>query len=194
MIAAVLAAGTATRFGSCKALAPLPDPRGQSLLREVLSALPRQLPTTVITGAYRSEVEAHVHAIPAQLRPKELSCVVNEQYDEGIASSLRCAASLALRRPDCPLLLTFCDLPYVTAADYEKLRTAFASKTLFAAFTANGEPTYGPPAIFAPNDVSQLLTLKGDQGAKRLFSPPPATISLPAAARDIDRRQELYSS
>lgn len=188
MKAAVLAAGMATRFGSCKALARY---QGRSLLGHVLAALPPQLPTTVVTGAYRAACEAHGRSLAAA--PSPLSFRFNPRFKEGIASSLRLAAAFA---QDMPLLLTFADLPFVTAADYRRLMAHYERQqvTTFARFGEQAA-AFGPPVVFCPADLAKLLTLTGDQGAKKLFVERRdfATIGIPAAARDIDRQEQLYS-
>lgn len=191
MIAAVLAAGMATRYGSCKAIA---DIEGTSMLRRVLAALPKQLPTIVVTGAYRKLVEDHV--ADTSDAPTSLTCVFNPDYQEGIAASLRVAAAwaaawAAAQKPaDEPLLLTLADLPFLSATDYQRLLSAYAlapDTSVFAGFQdTHGTATFGPPAIFAPADRRRLLELKGDKGAKALFNTPPPTVAIPAAARDID--------
>lgn len=195
--AAVLAAGMASRFGSCKALASLTpdDPGGETLLGRVLAALPKELPTVVVTGAYRDQIEAHVAALPTAARPHSVTCAFNPDYQQGIASSLQIAAANA---HGSPLLVTFADLPFVTAADYRRLMAAYAAEppmTTFAEFDSAGEPTFGPPVIFAPADIAKLFALKGDQGAKKLFRAdhPLRTVAIPAAGRDIDFCHQLLS-
>lgn len=196
MIAAVLAAGAAKRFGRCKALA---THDGRPLIDWVLAALPGQLPVNIITGAYRKLLEGHFADRAEALH-------YNPDHEEGVASSLRCAAQLALSVQS-PLLVTFADLPFVTRADYDSLLSHYHDRglTTFASFRPSVPPTdvqeahpatIAPPVVFAPADLHLLMTLKGDKGAKTLFTrglAPFSSVPMPNAARDIDRSDQLHS-
>lgn len=191
---AVLSAGKARRFGSCKALAPLD---GKPLLGHVLGHLWAALPATVatpivvITGAYRDEVEGYVATLQ-ETCPAAITCHYNPDYQEGVAASLRVATRIAAAQP---LLVTFADLPFVSAMDYRNLMAGYQTqeRTTFAEFATPRGLTYGPPAIFAPKDLHLLLELQGDRGAKAVFAGDKVInrIHLPNAARDIDRPDQL---
>lgn len=192
---AVLAAGQAKRFGACKALAPLDGtPLLGHVLGHLLTALPAQPGVvTVITGAYRDEVEGYVAKF-RETSSASISCLFNADYQQGVAESLRAAAQLALDAAQ-PLLVTFADLPFVSGDDYRDLIAGYQKhgRTTFAEFATLRGLTFGPPAIFAPGDLPRLLELRGDRGAKAVFASDEAIIRihLPNAARDIDRPDQL---
>ena len=154
MISCILAAGTAERFGSCKALYKVND---KPMIEHVIDAIPEAQDIYVVTGSYREELEDY-------LKSKDVSPIHNPDYQKGMGTSIRVAATQALKLKS-DLLLTFCDLPFVTKEDYNILISKFSIKPVFSQF----EGIVGPPAIFPATQLEVLLTLEADHGAKKLF-------------------------
>lgn len=170
MIAVVLAAGKATRFGSCKQVAEI---GGKPMIGRVLEALPGSLSKYVVTGAHAEKVEAACVQFQCEL-------VENPQFESGMGSSVRVAASLA-KELDEDLLITLCDLPFVTRRDYLRLIKAYGGKVLFSAFNQN----FGPPAIF-PKSTLEQLALLGDSESPKMMFPYAEKLRIQNAAMDID--------
>ena len=174
---AILAAGESKRFNSCKQVTLI---EGKPMITWVAEAV-QQLNCNVyvVTGAYEKEV------IKA-LQGFQLEFLHNSDYKQGISSSIKLAVNQSIARNQ-HLLLTFSDLPYVTEADYMKLIDAFSEEqSVFSTFLG----TIGPPVLFCKNDLPKLMSLSGDQGAKKILSNY-LTVSIENAAKDIDERRDI---
>ena len=154
--AAVLAAGPSTRFGSPKQLVRL---GGTPLVHQVAAraAAVAGHSVTIVLGAHAREVA------PA-LRQSAATIVVNRDWEEGLASSIRTAVRTA--PPGCDgLLLVLCDQVAVTTDDLKRLFAAWRRHpVLIAAALYGGAP--GMPAVFPPWAFSDLLELRGDRDAR----------------------------
>ncbi len=183
LIAVILAAGLATRFGSCKQIAKID---GKPMIGHVLDSLPEDIPKFVITGAYQDQV---VEAC----RGQNCKFVENKHYRLGMSSSIRLAAQIAEQESD-DLLLTLCDLPYVHQCDYQHLLKQFGGETLFSRFQDSASREFfGPPAIF-PKSTLAILTQLGDgERPKRIF-PKARSIVIENAGRDVDYPLETSNS
>ena len=151
--AAVLAAGPATRFGSPKQLVRL---AGAPVLHQAIAnaALVAGQSVTVVLGA-------HARDIGPALRQSAVSVVVNRDWEEGVASSIRAAVHSA--PPGCEgLLLVLADQVAVTGDDLKRLYAAWRRHpVLIAAALHGGAP--GLPAIFPRWAFSDLLQVRGDR-------------------------------
>jgi len=154
--AAVLAAGPSTRFGSPKQLVRL---GGSPLVHQVAAraAAVAGHSVTVVLGAHAREVA------PA-LRQSAATVVLNRDWEEGLASSIRTAVRTA--PPGCEgLLLVLCDQVGVTTDDLKRLFAAWRRHpVLMAAALYAGAP--GMPAVFPRWAFSDLLELRGDRDAR----------------------------
>ena len=151
--AAVLAAGASTRFGSPKQLVRL---GGTPIVHQaaVRAAAVASQSVTVVLGA-------HAREIAPALRQTAATVVVNRDWEEGLASSIRTAVRTAPPRCD-GLLLILCDQVAVTADDLRRLYVAWRRHPiLIAAALYGGAP--GLPALFPRWAFSDLLELRGDR-------------------------------
>lgn len=157
--AAVLAAGPATRFGSPKQLVRL---GGSPIVHEVAAraAAVAGHSVTVVLGAHAREVA------PA-LRQSAATVVVNRDWQEGLASSIRTAVRTAPPRCD-GLLLVLCDQVAVTRDDLRRLFAVWRRHPiLIAAALHGGAP--GLPALFPRWAFADLLELRGDRDPRLLL-------------------------
>lgn len=178
---AVLAAGCGRRLGRTKQ-STIFD--GENLLsRAVRIALESNVGEVFVVLGYEAD---HLK----DLVSKDVSIQVNENWLEGIASSIRTAVEYATERGCDGILFTTCDQPFVDAELLRSLVDAFeqTSKSVVASFYG----TPGIPAIFSKEKFSELLLLTGDKGAKRLIQSSAAhLVSAPLAQYDIDTESDL---
>jgi CTP:molybdopterin cytidylyltransferase MocA len=107
---------------------------------------------------------------------------INENWDEGMASSIRAGIGL-VTAADGAILMT-CDQPAVTA---EHLRKLMAPGELTASGYAGRR---GVPAYFPTQNFPALLRLTGDAGAREMLRNA-ASIELPLGEMDVDTPEEL---
>jgi molybdenum cofactor cytidylyltransferase len=157
--AVILAAGASTRFGSPKQLVRI---GGSPVLHQLIShaAFVAGRSVTVVLGA-------HARDIAPALRQSAASIVVNRDWEEGLASSIRVAVESAPPRCD-GLLLLLADQVAVTADDLKHLYAAWKRHPiLVAAALYDGAP--GLPAIFPRWTYPGLLELRGDRDARQVI-------------------------
>jgi molybdenum cofactor cytidylyltransferase len=174
----ILAAGNSSRLGSPKQLLMY---QGKSLLRcaidESRGAGADQL--VVVGGALDL----------ADFMEDDICLVKNEQWEEGMASSIRCGVEAVQERSEMEYaIIMVCDQPY---ADREVL------KGLVELQQRSGKPIVaseyggraGTPALFHRSFFTMLMQLKGDVGARHLIADHKelvAFVGFPKGITDID--------
>ena len=159
----VLAAGFSRRRGSPKQLVEID---GETLIHRA--------------ARIASEVGETIVVTTPQFADLEFQVIINEEAEEGIASSIRAGVAAC----DDDVLITLCDQPYVTADHLRALANADAP---IAATSYSG--TVGVPAYFARQFRDELLALRGDHGAKRIIEAHRDVVKVipfEAAAVDVD--------
>jgi molybdenum cofactor cytidylyltransferase len=158
----LLAAGGSTRMGRAKQLLQV---EGQPLVR-------RAARTAIDAGLHRVLVVLGAEA--ARIRPViadlDVDIVLNPDWTEGIASSLRAGVAAVERdHPDARgLIVMMADQPGISAAHLGRIN---------AARCVGGAPIVGsdygdfrgPPAYFARGHFATLKSLRGDVGARELL-------------------------
>jgi molybdenum cofactor cytidylyltransferase len=186
LYAIVLAAGASTRFGSAKQLVRL---AGRPLLH------------TVVTRA--SEVTGNALIVvlgsgAAQLAPllkhSPGSVVINQEWREGLASSIR--AGVARLPAACSaVMLLLADQAAVTAEDLRRLAGSWRKQPQHIA-AALYSGSCGAPAIFPRSSFRSLSELRGDTGARALLMRNPdrlVRVPMPSAAIDVDTPEDLLA-
>lgn len=176
---AVLAAGASSRFGSPKQLSK----KANTTLIDASIALAKHTtePFFVVLGAYHLQITKHLATTHPDAR-----IIINQNWEQGMASSIHAALDYVQN--------TYQGLMFI-AADQNKL-TSNDLRLLLARWydspnsivAAQYEQTRGIPAIFPQCTFSELVTLKGDKGAKSVImqSKKSIAVALPNAAFDID--------
>jgi molybdenum cofactor cytidylyltransferase len=183
---AILAAGASTRFGSPKQLVRI---AGSPVLHELISsaAYVAGRSVTVVLGA-------HAREIAPALRQSAASVIVNREWQEGLASSIRVAVESAPPRCD-GLMLLLADQVAVTADDLRHLYAAWKRHPiLIAAALFDGAP--GLPAIFPRWALPGLLELRGDRDPKQVIrrnADQLVRIPMPNASIDLDTPEDLLA-
>jgi molybdenum cofactor cytidylyltransferase len=184
--AVVLAAGASTRFGSPKQLVRL---NGRPLLHAVVSRAVEVAghSVSVVLGAHAAE-------LAALLSHSGASLIINRDWQEGIASSLRAAIAQLPGSVDGVLIL-LADQPAVTAEDLRRMVGTWR-RNPEGIVAAQYAQTVGVPAIFPRWCLRELAELRGDRGASGLlqrYRERVTRIALPAAALDIDTPEDLLA-
>ena len=184
--AVIIAAGKSSRLGQSKQLLVL---EGETLLQRAIRIAHEAgaKPVLVVLGAHREEIEARVDFAGSNI-------VVNPNWEEGMASSIRAGVEELAEEPGCSgVLLMICDQPRVTPEHLGRMIDASRqSETSAVASVYAGKR--GIPAIFPRQAFAELLALRGDKGASRLLSEPDREvieISLDGGEVDIDRPEDL---
>jgi CTP:molybdopterin cytidylyltransferase MocA len=174
--ALILAAGSGRRMGGPKALLQF---QGESLLHRTVRIV-------------REAGCASVFAVVADWDPGplEAALVPNPEALEGMASSLR--RGIAALPPDTDrVLLLAVDM---VAVDADLLRRLVALSDLDRsrpAACAYGDG-FGIPAVLPQRLFPELLTLRGDRGAKAILRrEAPATLPFPGGLQDLDTPEDL---
>ncbi|OXE35047.1 MAG: molybdopterin-guanine dinucleotide biosynthesis protein MobA [Phenylobacterium zucineum] len=164
--AILLAAGTGSRFGGGKLLAPYGGGRLiEAALTTALAAPVRSV--TVVTGADSERVAAIVRACAERLGATErLKVVEAKAYAEGMGASLRTAAA-ALPADTQAVFVLLGDMPRIPASTFQPLIDAVAAGAPAAAASFLGRR--GHPALIGQDLIPKLLTLTGDAGARAVL-------------------------
>jgi molybdenum cofactor cytidylyltransferase len=180
----LLAAGSASRFGSDKLQHPLPH--GVAIAVQAARHLKAEVPRVV--AAVRPGAQETARALAAE----GCEVVVCERAAEGMGASLACAAQAAGDADG--YLVALADMPFVRPSTIAAVRDALAGGAVIAApyFRARR----GHPVGFAGRLRSALAALAGDAGAKSVLDAHAAQlvkvpVGDPGALRDIDKPSDL---
>jgi len=183
----IVAAGSSSRLGQPKQLLMFEgEPMLQRAIRIALEA--EASPVFVVLGAHRELIESRVDFGNATI-------VVNEEWAEGLASSIRAGVSAAEKEASggSGLLLMICDQPRVTAEHLRKMIVAFEAHAAETAVASVYTGARGIPAIFPHDAIGGLCALEGDKGARGLLAEPlwqVVEIPLDGGEIDIDRPED----
>jgi CTP:molybdopterin cytidylyltransferase MocA len=186
--AIIVAAGSSSRLGQPKQLVMIEgEPMLQRAIRFVRAA--GASPVFVVLGANRQVIESRVDFADATI-------IVNDDWAEGMASSIRAGVSTAEKEATdaSGLLLMVCDQPRVTTEYLRSLICTFAVQQGQTAIASVYAGARGIPAIFPREAIADLYALRGDTGARRLLAQPPwPVIEMPleGGEMDIDRPEDL---
>ncbi len=183
----LLAAGSSTRMGRPKQLV---DWGGRPLLSHVIAQVAEwpaeQL--VVVIGAAADEVLDTVDFGPAEV-------VLNPEWEEGMASSLRAGLDVLSRNARLEAaFVALADQPSVDPSVPERLLEAYRASRSQAVV-----PKYryarGNPVLVDRRLWTRLMSLTGDEGARRLFQAHPEWVeevwfdTLPP--RDVDTEADI---
>lgn len=157
----ILAAGSSSRMGRPKQLLPY---MGKSLLSHSVDTAndTDANPVIVVLGANAALLEKEIDE-------KKVHIVVNKEWQEGMASSIRCGLNtlLHIAPSSGAAILMVCDQPFVSAPLLNELisKQKNTGKQIVASQYQN---TVGPPALFDKIIFPELMKLKGDAGARKV--------------------------
>ena len=188
IVGLLLAAGSATRFGSDKLRHALPH----GVAIAVQAARHFLAEVKPVIAVVRAGSDEFARALEAE----GCDVVVCENAAEGMGASLACAARAAARLyPEADgYLIALGDMPFVRPSSIAAVRDALAGGAPLAApyFRARR----GHPVALSGTFYRQLLALRGDTGAKQLLADnAPRLVKVPVGdpgvIRDIDTPGDL---
>ena len=180
----LLAAGSASRFGSDKLLHLLPtgEPIAVAAARHLLAAVPQCIAVVRILA----------HPLAEKLREAGARVVECAEAEEGMGVSLACAVRAA--GPGRSFLVALADMPFLRPSTITAVHEAMDAGALLAApyFRARRGHPVGIAAAF----YSELVALRGDAGARAVLEAHVADLRKipcgdPGAIRDIDTPGDL---
>ena len=184
IVGLLLAAGSASRFGSDKLRHSLPH--GVSIAVQAARHMKAELERVVAVVRPASE------ELAAALRADGCEVVICENAAEGMGASLACAARAAGEVNG--YIVALADMPFVRPSSIAAVRDALAGGAPLVApyFRARRGHPVGIAGRFSP----ELIALKGDEGAKSLLAANEQTVKKipvgdPGVIRDIDRPEDL---
>jgi len=184
IVGLLLAAGSATRFGSDKLRHPLPH--GVSIAVQAARHLKTGIETVIAV------VRPDQNDFVENLKAEGCQVVVCENAAEGMGASLACAARAAGRAD--AYLVALADMPFVRPSSIAAVRDALEAGAPLAApyFRARR----GHPVGIAGAFFNELISLKGDEGAKQVLAAHAARmvkipVGDPGVIRDIDTPEDL---
>ena len=183
IVGLLLAAGSATRFGSDKLSHRLPH--GVPIAVQAARHLNAVIPS--IFAVVRPETGPLADALSEHCK-----VVVCENAAEGMGASLACAARAAGKADG--YLVALADMPFVRASSIAAVRDALASGADLAApyFRARR----GHPVGVSGRFFEDLLLSRGDEGARQLLAGNErrlvkVPVGDPGVVRDIDTPDDL---
>lgn len=184
IVGLLLAAGSASRFGSDKLRHTLPHGVAIAVqaARHLKAAVPR------IVAAVRPGADETARALAAE----GCEIVACARSQEGMGASLACAARAAGQADG--YLVALADMPFVRPSSIAAVRDALAAGALLAA--PYFRTRRGHPVGIAGRFRTELESLGGDEGAKRLLAAHEAElvkvpVGDPGVVRDIDQPGDL---
>lgn len=119
-------------------------------------------PVIVVLGANAPLLEK-------EIEEKKVHIVVNKEWQEGMASSIRCGLNtlLHIAPSSGAAILMVCDQPFVSASLLNELIST-QKNTGKQIVASQYQDTVGPPALFDKMIFPELMELKGDAGARKI--------------------------
>ncbi|GEN75417.1 nucleotidyltransferase family protein [Chryseobacterium hagamense] len=179
----ILAAGNSSRLGEPKQLLTY---KGKSLLRH--TADEASLVTSkvlIVTGEENPEIAEQLTGF---------HCIPNENWAEGMASSLKTGLQETLQRfPETvQFIFTVCDQPFISASVFKALieKKNTSPKGIVASAYAD---TLGVPVLFSSSYLKELFNLNGQEGARKLiqrYRDDTASVPFEQGSWDIDTPED----
>jgi molybdenum cofactor cytidylyltransferase len=182
IVGILLAAGSASRFGSDKLLAKMPDdtPIGVAALKNLAAAVDTVVAVVRLgDDALATVLAAHGARVTACPRAAE-------GMGESLAWGVRAAPAAAA------WLIALADMPWVQPATVDRVGDALRHGAPIAAPTWQG--AQGHPVGFADAFYAELIALSGDAGAKTILARHNVALVATEDAgvlRDVDTPQDL---
>lgn len=178
--AIILAAGASKRLGRPKQLVRIND---ETLIDRTIR-IAREAGIAHIIVVLGANADAIRHSAKLQ----NVQITINNEWQKGMASSIRNGLGALPPETEAIVLLN-CDQPAVTPAHLQALIAELSHSSIAASTYADRT---GTPAAFLHQQVEDLKSLRGDQGARSLLrGDEVARLALPDGDFDIDTPEDL---
>ena len=186
-----MAAGASTRMGKPKQLLRY---EGETLIsRAVRSAQESKCCRVIVV------LGAHASVVRDEIAETVASVVINQAWDEGMSSSIRCGLSVLEASGEIEAaILLLCDQPFVTSKVINRLTDTYYARRpplVVSEYETGGERTQGVPALFSRALFPELMSLSGAEGAKRIIArhaSEAVCVAVPEAVFDVDTPDDYY--
>ena len=160
-----MAAGESRRMKGIKQLLPWKD---SSLLGHTIKTLHevQTKNTYVVLGAYKNDIETVIN-----FGAQGVSVIENKDWKNGLGNSIACGIRHILDDESGydGALICLADQPLLDSEYYKMMIHKF-NKENVSIVASKYNKNIGVPAIFNREIASELITLKGDHGAKEILS------------------------
>jgi molybdenum cofactor cytidylyltransferase len=181
----ILAAGSSSRLGQPKQLLEF---NGKTLIEIAVEAAQNSLAQScvLVLGAIGNLISEKVGHL-------KIDQVINENWENGMASSMQIGLKYLMEKSDPDqVILMLSDQPFVDSNILNYLiENKLNSDSEIIACSYDG--TYGVPVLFTKRYFPELLSLTGNDGAKKLVMAHQDdfhTIDFPKGAFDIDTMED----
>ena len=195
--AIILAAGQSKRMGPANKL--LVNWRGKPLVEYVChAALDSQCHhVVVVTGHQQQQIFDALQKLGG-LKKRNLIFAHNAHFAAGMASSIRTGVQSAIELKSNNILILLGDMPGISSNMIDKITKTANSDNRHQIIVSTCEGRRGNPLLWKGVYFSQLLQLKGDQGARQIiadYEDNVVEVELGKAARfDLDTQQAFDQS
>lgn len=183
--AVLLAAGASSRFGDDDKL--MADLRGKPVIAHTLDAV-ASLPFQHLVAIARPLSDAPV--VHRKLERRGYTILVNDRPEDGLSASIIRAVEHVLPLKACRgILICLADMPLIPQSHYNRICMAAEDVRSVVASSDGFSPS--PPAFIGRGHFAELLSLRGDQGARALLSRGLQIETLGHYLRDVDTPEDL---
>jgi molybdenum cofactor cytidylyltransferase len=183
----ILAAGSSSRMGRPKQLLVYQE---NNFLQNTITACVSYASnntTVVVLGA-------HHNTITSSTNITKVPICFNENWSTGIASSIKCGLHflLDLHEDMNRCIITVCDQPHIDSTVFKTMEE-IQRQTNKGIVAAQYAKTLGVPAMFTKPYFNLLLSLSGEQGAKKIIHQhinDVASFSFANGEIDIDTKED----
>lgn len=181
----ILAAGSSSRLGQPKQLLEF---NGKTLLEIAVGAAQKSLAQSCILV-----LGANANLISERVVHLKVDQVINENWENGMASSMQKGLKYLMEKSASDqVILMLSDQPFVDSNILNSLiKNKINTNSEIIACSYNG--TFGVPVLFTKKYFPELLSLTGNDGAKKLVMAHQDdlhTIDFPKGAIDIDTMED----
>ncbi len=185
----LLAAGGSRRLGSAKQLIRW---KGRTLLEQAITTMQEFQASLDVESSAIVVLGAH-HIQCAEVIAPTMPSIVNTEWEEGMASSLRCAIHATSQTACDTVLFWNCDQFLVQCRDLLELWQSYRNSSSSCAASAYAS-SFGSPAIFNQKYFDEIAALRGDHGARVVLKNHESELLLvhcEAAGIDIDTVEDI---
>ena len=182
----ILAGGASTRLARPKQLLQY---RGKTLLNHAVNEASNAKADAVVVILGKN-----ADLFAGEIDNQEVSVVINKNWKEGMASSVRLGLDTLLKSKPYidAVIFMVCDQPHISSSVLNELITK-QQKTTKQIVTCNYGESIGPPALFHKKYFRDLAKLNGDVGARNIIEQnmhDVAMILFPEGKIDIDTEDD----